>query len=353
MVVYLSFDIEADGRSVLKNSMISIGVAAFKHDGKKWRIVAEFKQNLKPLQVGSDQVHVVDGEHTRRAPDTTTMEEFWSKWPEKWEACKVDALEAGQGMARLFIWLSQLYDLYRSTHELKWVAGPATFDWNWLKTYHDMFIEPSVYSYKLPYKAECLSSVKSAYLDSRGIKGEARKEWSKGLAGRPNADPHDALQDAIHQGWEWMNLLDDMEEFAHNATNDKRVLDHVEIEMEDRKRKRVEEDDNGGEGPARKRLDEAILRLNHAYKAWDIQKRKRVEEEEDNSEDDDAKSWQRHNAALYAQEEAEREDSTETPAGIAVKILRAGTPSIHRELAGGVEFDLNAALYEWRDKRYV
>jgi hypothetical protein len=190
MVVYLSFDVECDGRSPATHSMISIGVAAFMVDrNAEWRYDS-FKVNLAPIP--------------GRLPCPTTHAEFWSKHPAKYEACKVAALPPAEGMTQLFEWLDGLKQ-QNPRDKFKWVAGPACFDWQWLNYYYHMFVDTS--KYKLHYKAECLSSVCSAYLDSWGVQGDERKEFKEKLAGRPNADPHDALEDAIHQGWQWVNLL--------------------------------------------------------------------------------------------------------------------------------------------------
>lgn len=203
-VVYLSFDIESDGRSPAHNSMISLGVAAFVKDRDgNWYCEDEFKVNIKPILVYNGD----DIRRHRREADPTTYEEFWSKWPAKWEACKVDAQEPAVAMDRLFRFLGTVAAVHPG-HKMVWVAGPASFDWQWLNYYYYKFTDTT--QHKLHYAADCLSTLNRYYCRMKGIRGAEYKKFSDELAGRPNADPHDALQDAIHQGWAWVNLLDKM-----------------------------------------------------------------------------------------------------------------------------------------------
>jgi hypothetical protein len=193
--IYLSFDVECDGRSPAVNSMISLGIAAFTRVPRQgWAVVSTFKVNITPIE--------------GRPSDQVTFDEFWSKWPAKWEACKVDAKSPRDAMTGMFVWLYTLSVLHPSRKQV-WVAGPAAFDWQWVNYYYYAFSGPTVH--KLHYAADCLSTLKRYYCVLRGLKGREKREFCDALAGRANADPHDALQDAIHQGWEWVHLMDEIE----------------------------------------------------------------------------------------------------------------------------------------------
>jgi hypothetical protein len=192
--LYLSFDVETDGRSPAKNSMISLGVAAFCRLNLSWHCPDTFKVNIKPRE-GYPR-------------DQLTYDEFWSKWPAKLEACSMEAQDPAVAMETLFVWLDALKVKF-PTHSFVWVAGPVAFDWQWLNFYYYAFCDTTVR--KLHYAGDCLSTLKRYYgKQVRSLHGQAYRDWSEQLAGRANADPHDALQDAIHQGWQWVSLLDQM-----------------------------------------------------------------------------------------------------------------------------------------------
>ncbi len=189
--LYLSFDVETDGRSPAVNSMISLGVAAFVDA----QCEDTFKVNIQPR----------DG----LPADAVTYQEFWSKWPAKWEACKVDAQTPPVAMEKLFVWLDALQMRYPG-HRLVWVAGPIAFDWQWLNFYYYAFCDVSVR--KLHYAGDCLSTLKRYWCQGvKRLHGQAYRDWCEQLAGCPNTDPHDALADAIHQGRQWVNLLREMQ----------------------------------------------------------------------------------------------------------------------------------------------
>jgi len=207
--IYLSFDVETDGRSPANHSMISLGIGAFikeslvvqpdssdwKEHVKLWRCDRTFKVNISPIE--------------GRSPCPVTYDEFWSKWPLKWASCQEHACLPADAMIQLFEWLNGLTSEYPDK-SLIWVAGPASFDWQWLNYYYYAFSDTT--KYKLTYSADCLSTLKRNYAYWIGKKTSTQKRefYAELTQGRTNEDPHDALADAVHQGWQWVGLIEHM-----------------------------------------------------------------------------------------------------------------------------------------------
>ena len=74
-VLYLSFDIEADGDSPVLNSMLSIGIYGFDKNGKG---VVEFQRNMYP--------------HPSKVVDKRSISEFWERIQKAWSFVKTNQI---------------------------------------------------------------------------------------------------------------------------------------------------------------------------------------------------------------------------------------------------------------------
>lgn len=116
-VTYVVTDIETDGHSPLRNSMLSFASVAIARDGTER---GEFEAVLAPL----------DG----RTPDPRTME-WWKGFPEAYEAATRDPEPAETVMAEYADWVEAL------PGETVFCAAPIMFDGPWMDHYLDRFAE--------------------------------------------------------------------------------------------------------------------------------------------------------------------------------------------------------------------
>lgn len=109
--IYVSTDVEADGKIPGVSSMLSFGSAAYTADKV---LVSTFAANLHQLP---------DAE-----PDPETMR-WWQTQPEAWAACRANPEEPATAMKRYYDWLVTL--------ELKpvFVGYPAAYDFMWVYWY--------------------------------------------------------------------------------------------------------------------------------------------------------------------------------------------------------------------------
>lgn len=135
--VYLSFDIEADGDSPAKNSMVSFGVVAFDEQGKE---VHKYQANIKP------RVGAVQGKRC--------MEEFWAKNPEVWKFVQTNQKEPAAFVAVI---ARMIEEHHEAGFKIVWLANPAAYDWQWLKAYYELYKEDSYPD--IGYSAKCIGSM--------------------------------------------------------------------------------------------------------------------------------------------------------------------------------------------------
>lgn len=103
--IYVSTDIETDGPSVLRNSMLSIGSAAYLADKT---LIKVFNANLETV------------------PGATANEDtmkWWATQPEAWEACRKNLIKPEEAMRAYCEWLIEL------PGRIIFVGYPLAFDY--------------------------------------------------------------------------------------------------------------------------------------------------------------------------------------------------------------------------------
>lgn len=183
---YLSFDIEADGQSVLTNSMLSLGIVLVTNNGK---VLDEL------------EVHIDRREGADEDPDTM---KWWATQPDAWQYCHTNTISPVDAMLQV----AEFYKKWNTIYKLKWVAMPAAWDWMFLKGYFCAFGPADV---DIGFKATCLSSIKDVVIQ---VKGWSRAdydskvdEWTKDC----EKHSHKAVEDARYQGLIFVNLLKTLE----------------------------------------------------------------------------------------------------------------------------------------------
>lgn len=176
--LYLSFDIEADGKSPAVSSMLSFGLVIFNAEGKE---IDKLQMNLYPSE--------------NRTPEERCTKEFWDKNPHIKEFVEQNRQPQG-ALPRA---LKELWEKYSSHYKLKWIANPAAYDWQWVNCIYDEFRDPSWPD--IGYSAKCIGTLFSVY--SRLKKISAAEE--------------DAKEEAM------MKALQEPGHVAHNPEHDARV----------------------------------------------------------------------------------------------------------------------------------
>lgn len=186
--LFLSVDIEADGRIPGRNSMLSFGIAAVTIDKK---IISTFSRNLKLLP-GAIQ-------------DPDTME-FWQKNPMAWDASTYNQQDPGKSMQDCFKWMM---NVKRETGlKLVLVAFPGGFDFMWFHWYMNNFTSHN----PCGWAVLCLKSYAAAYLKKdfqKCVKRNFPRRWfQKNL---PHT--HVALDDAIEQAGMGISMIREVRGF--------------------------------------------------------------------------------------------------------------------------------------------
>lgn len=179
--IYISGDIEADGRIPGRNSMMSFGCAAFTIDKE---LIDTISYNLKPL----------DG-----AVQDPEVMKFWARNPEAWAASTANQFDPKIAILDLDKWVSKI----RSKTGLKpiFVGYPASFDFMWINWYLNYFAnnEPLGFS-AFDMKSYAASFLKKDF--SQSTKRNFPKRWFDNL---PHT--HIAIDDAIEQGAMAINMI--------------------------------------------------------------------------------------------------------------------------------------------------
>lgn len=178
--LYLSIDIETDGPTPRKNSMLSIGVAGFLESGQ---LLGTFEANLDPFPGAS--------------PDPRTMEEFWSKFPDQYKRTREHTISPADAMHSLIEWLYT----WRQEYNLVWVAYPVVFDVGFLNSYIYEFIDN-------PPRIPAID-LRSFVMGKLGVQYNktSKRHWPSSWFNSDFQHTHCALDDAIEQGYLFVNML--------------------------------------------------------------------------------------------------------------------------------------------------
>lgn len=178
--LYVSVDVEADGRIPGRSSMLSFGAAAFTLEKE---LVAVHGANLETLPDAT--------------PDPEVMA-WWKKQPEAWVACRRD-LCAPEAAMRDFA--ASLKDWRGRFGPLVFIGFPAAYDFGWINWYLHAFAGGNPFG----ISGLCLKSYAAALLKSdfrRSTKRNFPRRWFEKL---PHT--HVALDDAVEQGAMGVNML--------------------------------------------------------------------------------------------------------------------------------------------------
>jgi len=175
--IYISTDVEADGRIPGENSMLSFGAAAYL---KNKELVSTFEINLECLKGA-----VAD-------PDT---KKWWSTQPEAWEYCRSNLQHPETAMKKYVEWIESL------PGKPVFVGYPVAYDFMFIYWYVIKFVGHSPFSHSaLDIKTLAMVALKSDY--HKTTKKSMPKGWFDKL---PHT--HKALDDAIEQGALFCNIL--------------------------------------------------------------------------------------------------------------------------------------------------
>jgi hypothetical protein len=208
-VAYLSFDIETDGPDPIHNNMISIGIYGIDDELNN---IFSYQANIEELEG-----HV---------PDQKCMNTFWLKsaQQEAYEFLQTDK----RNYMDVCVDLSDKFNELNKEYEIKFVAGPACFDWQFFHCYYQMAkkhvnVNISDTMYDIGYKCHCSSAIWDLYVKKNKLTNkEAQSVWNR--MGEVNPKKvHFALEDAKCQALVYIKtkhalLKDDpIRSFSHST----------------------------------------------------------------------------------------------------------------------------------------
>lgn len=175
--IYISTDVEADGKIPGVNSMLSFASAAYSENKK---LVSTFSANLQQLPDAQ--------------PDAETMK-WWETQPEAWKICRENPESPAAAMRNYYDWLNSF------KMRPVFVGYPAAYDFMWVYWYLIRFVGASPFSHSaLDIKTMAMTMLKKPYRES--IKSNMPKKWFDNL---PHT--HKAVDDALEQGALFCNML--------------------------------------------------------------------------------------------------------------------------------------------------
>jgi hypothetical protein len=176
--IYVSTDIEADGKVPGLSSMLSFASAAFNINK---RLIGTFSRNLELL----------DG----AIPDAGTAS-FWRENQAAYEATRVGTVHPSVAMHEYKRWLDDLGAKYY------FVGYPAVYDFKWIDWYFIKFLGENPYGFS---NAIDVKTFAWAILRGQFNHASKRNFPSRWFDDLPHT--HVALQDAIEQGAMFINVL--------------------------------------------------------------------------------------------------------------------------------------------------
>jgi hypothetical protein len=188
---FCSFDTEIDGTNPLEHSMRSIGIGLFIQNTETLDIelIDTFYKTLLPQERSNG---------SKFQPDPRVMKDFWDKHPIQWKAVN----EKPQSPTTVMYLLSRWLNKHSQNYQITWVASPANCDWMWLKCYYEFYGPSNKPS--LGYQCKDLDTLIDMYMTYHRL-NESKIEFKKRLS-QNNPYTHHALDDAVCQGYIYMNL---------------------------------------------------------------------------------------------------------------------------------------------------
>lgn len=191
--VYISVDVETDGPIPGPYSMLSIGAAAFLPSSiEDHSTLGTFSMNLCRL----------DG----AVADPDTMK-WWATQPKAWDACRQDPRDPAFAMGSFTLWVQEMTVLAcecdGTPAKPVFVGYPAGFDFLFVYWYLIKFTGQSPFSFSaLDIKSFAMARTG---LDYRQVNKKTLARFAE--PGREHT--HVAVDDAIEQGYLFLNLLRD------------------------------------------------------------------------------------------------------------------------------------------------
>ncbi len=175
--IYVSTDIEADGEIPGKNSMLSIGSAAYLEDKT---LLSTFSINLQTLP--------------EAIPNTETMR-WWQGFPEAWKACRENMELPEVAIKKYGEWLDNL------PGRIIFVAYPVAYDFRFIDYYLQRFFGRNPFKYRtIDIRSYAMGMLNTHY--SEANREKLPIEWKDNL---PHT--HVALDDALEHGAFFCNML--------------------------------------------------------------------------------------------------------------------------------------------------
>ena len=175
--IYVSTDIEADGEIPGKNSMLSIGSAAYLADKT---LLSTFSINLETLPDATS--------------DPVTME-WWKGFPEAWKACRENLVTPAIAMQQYGEWLEKLLG------RIIFVAYPVAYDFRFIDYYLQHFFGRNPFKYRtIDIRSYTMGMLNVSY--TKANKEKLPIEWKDNLL-----HTHIALDDALEHGALFCNML--------------------------------------------------------------------------------------------------------------------------------------------------
>ncbi len=180
--IYISIDVEADGRVPGLSSMLSFGAAAFSLDKE---LLGTFSRNLRQIEGAAAE------------PDSMA---FWAENPQAWEAARRDPDNAETAMPAFVAWVAEVGQGYRPP---VCVGMPAVYDFKWIDYYCVRFAGTNPFGFNRCLDAK---SYAAAYLGG-DLRRASRRNFPKAWYDEGLPHTHVALDDAVEQGALVMNMM--------------------------------------------------------------------------------------------------------------------------------------------------
>lgn len=175
--IYVSTDIETDGWGIGRNSMLSLGSAAFLSDKT---LLGTFSANLELLPDAVADPHTMS---------------WWETQAEAWKACRENCLAPEVVMRQYCDWLASL------PGKLIFVGYPAVFDFGFVNYYLTRFVGMNPFGFAvIDIRSYAMGLLNSNFRNT--VKRTYPQQW---FENRPHT--HIALDDAIEQGILFCNML--------------------------------------------------------------------------------------------------------------------------------------------------
>jgi DNA polymerase III epsilon subunit-like protein len=185
--VYISVDMESTGSKPPWGDMVSLGACTLWLDDLDR--METFYVNLKPA-------------YGRAEADT--MQNFWAKWPERWQDTQSNQQLPNEAMQSFADWVKEVSG--ESTPIF--MAWPSHFDFGWVDHYFKLYDIESPYGYKCLDQISFIAGLLKKPELVVGSRSKGTLDIPESWEGT-NVTPHNALADAVAQRQGFIQTLKD------------------------------------------------------------------------------------------------------------------------------------------------